>query len=796
VVHRLWQAWHTQLQAEGLLDPGMALLQRLARHGDGDHPLHYVFAGFDELHGAQLEWIERLLGAGRAHCFLPARLPAADAQRPTPAERLLAGSAPAENGQSPGDCLDSVFDSGAATLPERAAAMGKRYARSPLAGCIRTLAAASAEQEARAIDLQVRRWLIEGHQPIAIVTEDRRLGRRVRALLERAGVSLQDPGGWALSTTSAAAALERWLETVEEDFAHQPLLDVLKSPFTFPDAEHAAFSSTVYRLEKDIVRHENIARGLARYRAHVDSRLEHYRTAWTAATADRLRELLNALDQAADPLRDCLAGAHAPARLLAALRDSLQRLGMWAAFEHDPAGQRILQEWRLLADAARHCDMRMAWIEFRGWLSSALERHDFRPPAGDSVVSLLNLQQAQLGRFAGLVIGACDSRHLPAAQAGSPFFNDRVRGELGLPIWPEHYRLQRDRFRRLLESAPRVLLTWHSEDNGELRTPSPWLAAVQSFQQLAWQDTLHDAGLQALLDHPGTRVAGQHPLPTPAATARPAPSLPAARLPARLSVSAHGDLIDCPYRFFAARGLGLKAREEVRLALEKAGYGTLVHAALEIFHQGRAGFPAPFTAPLDRHNRADAIAQLEAVSRRVFERELEDNYEHRAWLRRWLLLVPLYIEWQIKRQPDWRFDAGEQNGELELATGHVLEGRLDRLDVGAAGDDIIDYKTGGMPKQDAVDSGEAVQLPSYALLARRMPARVEYVKLDNKVMTGPALEGAALAQLTGEVHARLVTLLEAIAGGGALPAWGDSATCKYCDMDGLCRRQAWLETAQ
>ena len=793
VVHRLWQAWHAQLQAEGLLDPGLAMLQRLVAH-TLDDGLHYVFAGLDDLSGAEAEWIGRLLEAGRAHCFLYRRLPATATQRPTPAQGLLAGAAAAHERTPLGDCLDSVYASGTQALPERARTLCAQHADPPLAGAIHTLAAASAEQEARAIELQVRRWLIDGHQPIGIVTEDRRLGRRVRALLERAGVTLQDPGGWALSTTSAAAALERWLETVEEDFAHAPLLDVLKSPFTFTHDDPAAFSNTVFRLERDIVRHEGIARGLARYRAHIDSRLEHYKTAWTAATAERLHQLLNDLDQAADPLRECLTGTHPPAHLLASLRDSLERLGMWAAFEHDPAGERILQEWQQLDAAARHCAMRLTWLEFRGWLGNTLERHDFRPPAGDSVVSLLTLQQARLGRFAGLVIGACDSRHLPAATAGSPFFNDRVRGELGLPVWPDHYHLQRDRLRRLLESAPRVLMTWHSEDNGELRTPSAWLAAVEDIQQLGWQSSLHDAQLRALLDQPGARVAGRHPLPVPALTPRPAPVLPAAQLPQRLSVTAHGNLIDCPYRFFAASGLGLRPREEVKLAFEKADYGMLVHAVLHRFHQGGTGFPAPF-ARFDPQHRDAAMAQLEDVSRRVFERELEDNYEHRAWLRRWLALVPHYIEWQIAHQQDWHFSAGELGRELLLASGQVLEGRLDRLDSGAAGDAILDYKTGGMPDQDDVDSGEAVQLPSYALLAERLPARVEYVHVDKKVTSGPALEGEALAQLTRDVQARLVALLEAIAAGTALPAWGDSKTCKHCDMDGLCRRQAWPESA-
>src|SRR3989304_1660878 len=75
--------------------------------------------------------------------------------------------------------------------------------------------------------------------------------------------------GLALSPTSAAATLERWLEILEEDFDHQPLLDFLKSPFILPDEDTDSRLETVYRLEQDIILHENIARGLNRYTQHL-----------------------------------------------------------------------------------------------------------------------------------------------------------------------------------------------------------------------------------------------------------------------------------------------------------------------------------------------------------------------------------------------------------------------------------------------------------------------------------------------------------------------------------------------
>ena len=790
IVQRLWSAWHIQLQAGNMLDPHAALLARLASCNIPAGTRLY-FVGLDAPGNAEAEWISSVIEQGHGKYLL--HQPTPDGEHVADAlQALLAGATNSANNADPfAACLDSVFAAPDDALQARTAAMRERLPASPLTGRLHSFAAASPEQEARAIDLQIRRWLLDGKQPLAIVTEDRRLGRRVRALLERAGISLQDPGGWALSTTRAAAALERWLQTVEEDFAHEPLLDTLKSTFILPDEDREQLANCVYRFETDIIRREQIARGLQRYRDQIDKRLEHFKTRWSVATTEQMHILLNQLDHAAEPLRHCLSGEHTTQHLLAQLRDSLLQLGMWQAFDDDPAGRRVLQEWQLLFDAATHSDLQMSWTGFRAWLGSALERHVFRPAAGDSPVMLLTLEQASLGRFAGIVVGACDTEYLPPVPARSPFFNDRVRAELELPTWPQQYHQQLERFRTLLESAPQVLLTWHRENNGEERTPSPWLARIEAFQRMAWKDTLVDEALEGLIDHPDTRVAGHHPLAAPPVQPAPRVTLPAEALPVHLSVSAHGTLIDCPYRFFAASSLRLRAREEVRLALEKSGYGSLVHRALEIFHQGDKGFPAPLNTPLDATNREAAIRLLEQISQQLFTQELEDNFEHRAWLRRWQLLIPAYIDWQTRHQADWQFHVGEQEGRRTLAGGRTLEGRVDRVDNNADGRLIIDYKTGAAPDQAAVDSGEAVQLPSYALLLPELPAAVQYVKVDSKVSDGSRLEGAALAELTGQVLARLEHVLGQIESGTPLPAWGDSNTCAHCEMDGLCRKQAW-----
>lgn len=802
IVHSLWHAWRRQLDEEGCLDAASAHLQRL-RDDRGRDDDELWLLGFTRFTAAETDWLRSRLAAGRTRLLLHGGARGRGYHPDAPLAGLLE-TLQVTTGPAGGDAfsrtLDQVFDRDAGSLPERAARCAADQPADPFAGRLRLFAADGQEQEALVVELQVRRWLLDGHERIGIVTGDRRLARRVRALLERAGIRLEDAGGWALSTTSAAAVLERWLETLEEDFACGPLLDVLKSPFV-AGGDRERHLARVRRLEQDVILHENVARGLERYRQALQARAGRLPDGFAAGRRE-LEALLDEVDQAAGPLRGLLTGRHPAPDYTRALHDSLARLGAVAGWADDAAGRALLAELETLDAAARRQPLDMAWPEFRSWLGRTLERCTFRPHGASSPVQLLTPAQSRLQRFDALVLAGCTEAQLPGAPPESGYFNQAVRAELGLDTWRRELQARLHDFRRLLEAAPRLLLTRTREQDGEAQAPSPWLALLETFHHNAWGGSLHDRELAALLAHPGSRVRGDdRPLPA-GPQCQPRPVLAADRLPQTWSAGRHQRLVDCPYRFFAADGLALAPLEEIREALQKNDYGELVHRALEAFHCGVGRLPGPWRGPLGADRRQAAIGLLEDISRRLFARAQRENFLARGWLRQWLEQIPAYIDWQMARQHDWQVEACEQALERELAPGVRLRGRLDRVDRPAGLRDaagladgpraIVDYKTGQVPKQDDVESGEAVQLPGYALLRDGETRRVEYLQLGSRGINGKvALEGEALQRIKTRVAQRLCTLAGELRQGAALPAWGDDATCRYCEFSGLCRRDAW-----
>lgn len=814
LVYQLWHAWHEQLQAMGLTDGQAAYLLALSRSLDAPRDAASLYlAGFTGLKRAETDWLRKLLDTGQARLWLHGQAGAGtDPDQPeAPLRRLLARldrpASLAADDDPVTRVLDRIYHRDDTPLRQRtrrtADEFADEFAASPLQEPIAVLEAANGEQEARAIELQVRRWLLAGRRRIGIVTENRRLARRVRALLERADLSLQDAAGWALSTTSAAATLERWLECLEEDFAHLPLLDLLNSPFLFPDRPREVLQQATLRLATDIILHENIARGLDRYRQHVRDRARRL-THWLTAATRLLLEVLDDLEQAAAPLLALRKGLHPPGTWLDALQHSLARLGLDRSLAEDPAGSRLLQALAQMRLAAGDGDgdMLFDWADLRTWLGRTLEQFHFQPPVGNNEIYLLGLGQSRLQRFDGLILAGAERESLPGNPAVSPFFNDAVRRELGLDAGQEQLAERFHHFRCLLQAAPRLLITVRREQDGEAVVASPWLQALQAFHRLAWGTELGAGDLPALLAQPESQVfrADTDALPEPAR--RPRPALAAGLLDKDFSAGAYQQLLDCPYQYYAARCLRLSPPEEIHLALSRADYGARVHQCLQAFHSDVPGLPGPFPEPLGKHNRAAAERLLNDIAAAVFVRDLTDNFEHHGWLQQWQRQIPRYLDWQQERSATWQVDRTEVRLDMEPQPGLRLHGQLDRIDRQAAALSVIDYKTGTVPAQSEVDAGEAVQLPVYALLAGTdsgtAVSEALYLALENDgtVKTAARLEGEALTRLARDNGARLIEVAGQMEAAQPLPAWGDSRTCRWCDMALLCRRPAWEEAGE
>lgn len=788
-VSHLWQARSMQMQAENVTDriqiysSGLNITEAL---NDYDA---IIVAGFDWLQNKEISWLSQ--------CFQSLQTTLLVATHAPLLQQLIDAQLPITTKPEATGFFDICFSPQQPLLTR-----SKNWQSEKEQSLDRELylfTASSPEHEARFIDVQIRDWLSKGKENIALVTEDRQLARRVSAILQHANLTIHDDAGWPLSTTVAAGSLERWLECIENQFPYRPFLDVLKSPFIHLKENQ---QKDIFHFERDIIEHENIAADLANYRRAINDRA----TRLTNINPDypaRLLKLVDSVEKAAAPISALVTDKEKPksfplSKCIDALQESLDLLGLSTGLAIDTAGQRLLQEIEDMRQSEKGRNIRFNWQEFRSWLKRAMETHNFRPSREASPVRIMTLQQSLTGNFDAVILAGMDNAQLPRPPARLVFFNDQVKQQLGLQSTSIARARQFFQFRRLLESCPEVVLSYSQQAEGKPQLASPWLAKLQTFHELVFDQALPEP---VLANHPDlARLSVVNPDSRSPAEPPSAPQPPqdGALVPQYLSASSHQQLIDCPYKFFAGYPLGLKAPEDIIEQLNNRDYGNYVHRCLQAFHSDIPELPGPFKLPLSDDNVEEAQKLLIDISEIVFKPDEGTDLRHINWLNMWQKVIPDYLQWQKERQTQWDILSTEQQSERPLSPHITLKGKIDRLDKGQTGNSIVDYKTGSTASKEDILNGENVQLSTYSLMASAVQ-ETTYLSLKKQTsgkLKETTVSGETLSELQNDVEQRLVNLAHSLENSTKLPANGDENACQYCNFNGLCRKDMWMNESE
>jgi len=622
--------------------------------------------------------------------------------------------------------------------------------RGPSPPSLHRLTTHQPEEEAQGAARAVLDALEAGHGPVVLVAEDRLLVRRVRALLERAGVAIADETGWTLSTTRSASRVMAVLRAAARGAGRDALMEALK-------AENAE-SVAVRSLEAAWRREQRPDQEASTFERAARERLAVLR-----GTGPRgLQEWLVALRVATPGLLADLATDPAGRAVLAALR-----------LDRAPSDA----DWLTLGSAPR-----LDLDGFITWVSDALDAVRFLPPAPPNPeVVVTPLAAAVLRPFAAAVFPGCDEVHLGARVPAIGWLPDDLRRQQGLPDAEQRRLDEAQSFAQLLR-LPRVTLLRRTHEGSEPLAPSPLVElAMLARRRAGWQ--IPD---EAPVTLPRRTVAS-------APITRPAPVM-ADAMPTRLSASAAEALRDCPYRFFARSALGLTEPVEFEDEPDKRDHGRWLHAVLQAFHEARRDAPAT--------NREDDRRRLLEAGASVDDAHGLDAAGLWPYRASFASFVDHYLDWLGSHEAaGWRYSGGELPRRLAPPQwqGITLEGRLDRIDMHVDGQAmVVDYKTGGVDalRRKVKTPLEDTQLAAYAALLTEEPSepapRAIYLALQER--EEPAeIEHRDPARSAAQWVEGLAGDLESLRRGQGAAALGEEAACEFCEMRGLCRRDHWSD---
>ena len=624
-------------------------------------------------------------------------------------------------------------------------------------GVLATHSCDAVEDEAQRTAACAMAHIEAGRYPLALVSSDRALTRRVRAMLDGAGVQIRDENGWKLSTSTAASRLMAALKACNWNPSADAVLAWLKVAPVFA----AQLDPLEAALRRDQVR--------------------DWRAAGISPTVKKLPDV-RALCVQIEALRDGWQGRHGVDHWLARLRRLLEDCGLYAALQSDGAGAQVLSALRLhaheaaprdvLAEHALWSQRRMDLAEFTQWVDSVLEGSNFQPvyPQHEEVV-IVPMSQMLARPFAAVVLAGCDEVRLNPSPDPVGGWTPAQRLGLGLSS------------REVVTQAMRAA----------------WLHALQTpVCDVLWR-TVDEAG-EALL--PSTLVQLlQHGSPPPLQTDDPRPDrmldrkpvlrpMPhGAALPLRhWTQGSYDDLRQCPYRFFAMRQLGLRPADELESEVDKRDFGLWLHEVLQRFHA-----TLNEASGQDRATRCtflDEAAQLTTESMGLPEGEFL------PFAAAWPAVREGYLDWLFDHEAEGsRFSSGETAREQTVG-GLTLMGRVDRIDLASDGQTLVlDYKTENIAKTRSriKDPFEDTQIAFYAALFPNDTLRGAYVNIAERGGTR-TVEQSSIVEARDALIEGMLGDWERIAQGAVLPALGDGAACDFCQARGLCRKDFWDAT--
>jgi ATP-dependent helicase/nuclease subunit B len=629
---------------------------------------------------------------------------------------------------------------------------------------------------------------------IAIVAQDRLVARRVRALLARYGdsISIKDPTGWKLATTSAAAAVQGYLEMVASSeepslatligFLKNPMLDwqVLLAPFT----DHSEIDSQDFSwwMESRLLASQ-VGMGWSELQlvfTQENRQGDHPNSSEYRVVA---QELLTQLQRFSATWQSARQTSKDWVDLL---KEQLDSFGMMRTLAEDDAGESFLNMLDELYELHNEILKSSAWTSLLDqWIDQA--SYIQKSQSKTVNISFITLSAIRFHQYSAVVFLGCDARQLPSTKDYGSIFSRAMLKELDEALPESEYIQQARDLSQLLTTHAHVDLLWQEYQQAQEKNRlCPWLARLQiDMPHLTSTIALHQDEVQNL-----PQVSSSTPVLYPKL------------LPNKLSPSAYKALRACPYQFYVSFVLGLRSPKALQDRSDFGEIGSNLHAILHQFYQDYQ--QQTFTD--DVAKREWMVARLENISQEYWGILIAKNGQLFADQQKWFKQIDSLVDWQLELERNgYIFAQSEKNIEftLQLSSGDLITiyGRVDRVDVKDDSELIVwDYKfkNGNQLKfsQEHLADDPQILIYSKALtethrFRHQEVKRAGWVSVREANLEHRALQIDVNQDSLDAIENQIREDLDQVWTGMAMPANGPQQVCKYCDARGICRKGMW-----
>lgn len=607
---------------------------------------------------------------------------------------------------------------------------------------ISMISARSLHHEADLIAGLLRKTLNEPGKTALLVTPDRKLARTVRASLLRWGIEIEDSAGQPLSQTSKGSYLDLVARWMCSDGSAECLLALAKHRLACGGLSKAQFNSTIRQIElavlRDILPQDN-AEGIAKQISKkpdltvlADFYREHILKPLSPVYELLLRPTVS--------LAEC-SEAHGKAAEYLAQTDFENEalLDLWGGADGKIAVQ-------LLSDMAKYGhDILISPSEYAECFYQLAQKQTVRTAwRTHPRLAILGTVEARMQSADVVILGGLNEGVWPPLPDNSPWVNQQMREQLGLPHKRWRAGLSAHDFYMLAHHKELVITRSETTDEAS-NVASRWWQRLEAVLGATGLNTLLKPHIPPDIQAGFTAEHTAHP--TPISAPRPCPEISAR--PRKFWATDMDVLIRDPYAIYAKHILKLRPLEDIARQPDAALRGSLYHDCLAEFLEK---YP---TGPLPRN----AFETLEAMADKAFSACVDTIPVRRFWRQRFRQIASWFVERETYLRQQNSQSLSEKKGRIEITSPHgaiLLWAKADRLDKSADGRwAVIDYKTGLPPSLKQVEKGRATQLLIEAFIAsqgafdgQEEDGNLDISKLEYWHLTGKADNPAEVKDVT------------------------------------------------
>jgi ATP-dependent helicase/nuclease subunit B len=684
---------------------------------------------------------------------------------------------------------------------------------------VRIIDAEDAMLEAESIALLMRQNLEEAGKTCALVSPDRNLAVRVESFLKRWNVDVDDSAGVSLLSTPLGALFIHTADVIRTRFSPLPLAEFLHHPLS-----GIAEKQAILGLERLVLRGKKPRGGIGGLKKKLAQTVREEgqfinNIEILAPLAEQAISDISTIFEPLMPKKIVVTETTDKPKDAIAFTAEKRSVAEWIK-KHTQVLTSALSDDSILQDesAKALAGLLENWQQttkelgvitldtYLDILKRLMQKAVVRKRYGTHPrLSIWGPMEARMQRADHVIIAGLNEGTWPRSGSIDPWLNAGVSSALGLPEKDVHVGMSAHDFLHLFCQGEVTLTRAKKDAEGDMVASRFFARLEATVPETVWAESIRHGEFftsRAKALRSQSRVCE---LPDNAA------KILLEKRPKAWSASTVRDLMQCPYKVFVSKVLGLQKLDGFEEMPSAADKGDLIHRCLEAFFVAIPSLPKPFEG--DYKDAAATEAHLLTIGDHVFKWVDEEGVKA-LWQQRFKVIAKGFAEQLATHTAEGRkAELIEAEGKYQITKHVMLKARADRMDVDANGDYIIlDYKTGTPPTFTDVAKGKEPQLLVESIILKNAGftgkpetvADIEYWRVhgtkgegiqlkagkSSKIDIPEALEQAEegvqnLAEYFSSESA------EFLARPGGATALDKEGACTYCDYAGICRYSQW-----